>query len=57
VKQSFDGYQTLIKHLLNELFADDQAHVEEAYLSDGSLFEQVRALEEELIEYYVRERR
>jgi hypothetical protein len=57
VKQSFDGYQTLIKYLLNELFADVQARVEEAYLSDGSLFEQVRALEEELIEYYVRERR
>jgi hypothetical protein len=36
--------------------ADDQARFEEAYLSDGSLFEQVRALEEELIEDHVRER-
>jgi len=38
------------------LSADDQARFEEAYLSDGSLFDQVRALEEELIEDYVRER-
>ena len=38
------------------LSADDQARFEEAYLSDGSLFDQVRAPEEELIEDYVRER-
>ena len=42
--------------LLNELFAYDQARFEEAYLNDGSLFEYVRALEEELIENYVKER-
>jgi len=36
------------------LSAEDQARFEEAYLSDGSLFEQVQALEEELIENYVK---
>jgi hypothetical protein len=56
VKRTFDGYQTVIKYLLNELSADDRARFEEAYLGDGGLFEQVRALEEELIEDCVRER-
>ena len=46
--------QTIIRYLLNELSAHDQARFEEAYLSDGSLFEQVQALEEELIENYVK---
>jgi hypothetical protein len=56
VKQTFDDYQTVIKHFLNELFADDQARVEEAYLGDGSSLRQFQALEEELIEDYVMER-
>jgi hypothetical protein len=56
VKRTFDGYQTVIKYLLNELSADDQARFEEAYLGDGGLFEQVRALEEELIDDCIRER-
>jgi hypothetical protein len=46
--------QIIIRYLLNELSAQDQARFEEAYLSDGSLFEQVQALEEELIENYVK---
>jgi len=46
--------QTIIRYLLNELSAHDQARFEEAYLSDGSLFEQVQALEDELIENYVK---
>jgi hypothetical protein len=54
VKQPFGSDQTIISYLLNELSAEDQARFEEAYLSDGSLFEQVRALEEELIEDYVK---
>jgi len=56
VKRTFDGYQIVIKHLLNELFTDDQARVEEAYLGDRSSLRQFRALEEELIEDYVMER-
>jgi hypothetical protein len=43
----------IIQYLLNDLPAADEARFEEAYLRDGSLFEQVRALEEELIEDYV----
>ena len=54
MKQTFGSDQTIIRYLLNELPAEDQARFEEAYLSDGSLFEQVRALEEELIEDYVK---
>jgi hypothetical protein len=54
VKQTFGSDQTIIRYLLNELSAEDQARFEEAYLSDGSLFDQVRAFEEELIEEYVK---
>jgi hypothetical protein len=54
VKQPFGSDQTIIKYLLNELSEDDQSRFEEAYFSDGSLFEQVRALEEELIDDYVK---
>jgi hypothetical protein len=56
LKQTFDGRHTVIKYLLNELSADDQARFKDACLSDGSLYEQVRALEEELIDDCVRER-
>jgi hypothetical protein len=54
VKQPFGSDQTIIRYLLNELSAEDQARFEEAYLSDQGLFEQVQALEEELIENYVK---
>jgi hypothetical protein len=54
VKQTFGSDQTIIKYLLNELSEEDQARFEEAYFGDESLFEQVRALEEELIEDYVK---
>src|SRR5215475_14931447 len=54
VKQPFDSDQTIIRYLLNELSEDDQSRFEEAYFSDGSLFEKVRALEEELIDDYVK---
>ncbi|HKQ77724.1 MAG TPA: hypothetical protein VJ810_28770 [Blastocatellia bacterium] len=54
VKQTFGNDQTIIRYLLNELSAEDQTRFEEAYLMDGSLFEQVIALEEELIEDYVK---
>ena len=54
VRQTFGSDQTIIRYLLNELSAEDQARFEEAYLSDGSLFDQVRALEEEMIEEYVK---
>ena len=49
-----DSDQTIIKYLLNDLSVEDQERFEEAYLVDGSLFEQVQALEAELIEDYVR---
>lgn len=54
MKQTFGGDQTIIGYLLNELSAEDQARFEEAYIRDGSLFERIQALEEELIEDYVK---
>jgi hypothetical protein len=52
--QNDQNDQKIIRYLLNELSDEDQARFEEAYLADGSLFEQVRAMEEELIEDYVK---
>jgi hypothetical protein len=46
--------QTIIRYLLDELSEEDGARLEEAYLEDESLFERLRALEEELIEEYVK---
>jgi hypothetical protein len=46
--------QTIIRYLLNELSEEDGMRLEEAYLEDESLFERLRALEEELIEEYVK---
>ena len=54
MNQTSGSDQTIISYLLNDLSAEDQERFEEAYLSDGSLFEQVQALEEELIENYVK---
>lgn len=54
MKQPFGSDQTIIRYLLNELSAEEQARFEEAYLSDQGLFEQVQALEAELIENYVK---
>jgi hypothetical protein len=54
VKQTFGNDQTIIRYLLNEMPEEDQARFEEAYIRDGSLFEQVQSLEEELIEDYVK---
>jgi hypothetical protein len=46
--------QTIVRYLLNELSEEDQEHFEDAYLADENLFDQVRAVEEELIEDFVR---
>lgn len=46
--------QTIIRYLLNQLSEEDEARFEEAYLEDGDMFEQVLALEEELIEDYAK---
>lgn len=46
--------EMIIQYLLNDLKDADEAHFEEAYLRDGSLFDQILAIEEELIEDYVR---
>jgi hypothetical protein len=54
VKQTFGSDQTIIRYLLNELSDDDQARFEEAYFGDRRLFEQLRALEEDLIDDYVK---
>lgn len=54
VKQTFGSDQTIISYLLNELSAEDQASFEEAYFSDGDLFERLQSLEEELITDYVK---
>ncbi|MBO0798375.1 MAG: hypothetical protein J2P31_06090 [Blastocatellia bacterium] len=48
--------QRIIQYLLNELPEEDQVRFEDEYLEDDALFEQVRAVEEELIEDYVRGR-
>jgi hypothetical protein len=54
VKQTAERYQTIIRYLLNEMPAEDQARFEESYLKDDSLFEDVQAIEEELIDDYVK---
>ena len=53
-KRTISSDQTIIKYLLNDLSGEEEARFEQAYLSDESLFEQVKALEEELIEDYVK---
>jgi hypothetical protein len=53
VKQSSYSDQIIIRYLLNDLEAEAEVRFEEAYLEDGDLFEQVQALEEELIDDYV----
>jgi hypothetical protein len=54
VKQTFGSDQTIISYLLDELSAEDQANFEEAYFSDGDLFEKLQSLEEDLITDYVK---
>ena len=46
--------QTIIQYLLNDLPEEDGMRLEEVYLGDESLYERLRALEEELIEDYVK---
>jgi hypothetical protein len=53
-KRASERDALIIKSLLNELPIRAQALFEEAYLRNGSLFEQAQALEEELIEDYVK---
>jgi hypothetical protein len=53
VKQSSYSDQIIIRYLLNDLQAEAEVRFEEAYLEDGDLFEQIQALEEELIDDYV----
>jgi hypothetical protein len=54
VEQVTYNDQTIIRYLLNDLSEEDHERFEDAYLADGSLFAQVRTVEEELIEDYVR---
>jgi len=54
VEQISHNEQVIIRYLLNELSEEEQARIEEAYLGDDSLFDQIRALEEELLEDYVK---
>jgi hypothetical protein len=51
---AYNDDQMIIRYLLNDLPAEDEARFEEAYLRDGSLLEQVKAVEEELIDDYVK---
>ncbi|HKX31462.1 MAG TPA: hypothetical protein VJ302_27495, partial [Blastocatellia bacterium] len=51
-----DNDRIIIKYLLNDLSEEDRAQLEEAYLRDESLFDQIQAMEEELIEDYVKGR-
>lgn len=53
MKQSSYHDQIIIKYLLNDLPDEAEARFEEDYLRDGELFEQVQALEEELIDDYL----
>jgi hypothetical protein len=54
VKQTTHSDQMIIRYLLNDLPAEDEARFEEAYLRDGGLLERVQSLEEDLIEDYVK---
>jgi hypothetical protein len=54
VKQPTHSDQTIIRYLLNELSEEDGVSFEDAYLENEGLFERVRAVEEELIEDYVK---
>jgi hypothetical protein len=54
VEQTAYNDQTIIRYLLDELSEEDQVRFEDAYLVDGSLFDQIRAVEEDLIEDYVK---
>jgi hypothetical protein len=53
VKRRSYSDQIIIRYLLNDLHAEAEMRFEEAYLEDGDLFEQVQALEVELIDDYV----
>ena len=44
----------MIRYLLGELSKEEQAQVEERFLSDGQFFEQLLAVEDALIDEYVR---
>src|SRR5262245_16348726 len=48
--------QTIIRYLLNDLSEPEQIRFEELYIADHRIFEQVRVVEEELIEDYARGR-
>jgi hypothetical protein len=54
VEQTTHNDQTIIRYLLKELSAEDKARFEEAYLEDEGLFEQLQAMEDELIEDYLK---
>ncbi len=46
--------QLLVRYLLGELPDDDASDLEQAVLTDGGLFEQLRAIEDDLVDAYVR---
>jgi hypothetical protein len=54
VERTTQNDPTIIRYLLNELPSEDQERFEADFLGDQVLFEQVRAVEEELIEDYVK---
>jgi hypothetical protein len=54
VKHQADSDQIIIKYLLNKMSVEERERFEDAYLTDGDLFEDVQALEAELIEDYVK---
>jgi hypothetical protein len=54
VEQTTHSDQTIIRYLLKELSEEDKARFEEAYLGDEDLYEQLQAIEDELIEDYLK---
>jgi hypothetical protein len=54
VERTTQNDHTIIRYLLNELSSEDQERFEADFLGDEDLFEQLRAIEEELIEDYVK---
>lgn len=54
VNQTRYSDQIIIRYLLNDMPSEEEAFFEEDYLADGDLFDDIRALEEELIDEYVR---
>ena len=53
-RSEYDDDQLLVRYLLGELPDDDAGELEQAVLTDGGLFEKLCAIEDDLVDAYVR---